>query len=324
MTFLTAEQRNRLNQAGYRIIGSSAHSAIKICLWTKKALLDRGECYKFAFYGIPSWRCLQATVALPFCDNRCVFCWRNTDITYPKWVGDVDEPSEIIDEAIQAQRKLLNGFPGNPATNASRWSEAQHPCHVALSLAGENTLYEKLPELIKEIRRRGMTSFLVTNGKHPGALERLVEEKALPTQLYISLVACNEENYRKVCRPLAKGGWKTFNESLEFMAGLKGRTRSVLRMTLVKGLNLEAPGEYAKLISKSSADYVEVKSYMALGSSRIRLGIQAMPSHEEIKAFASKLALETSYLTSSEHIPSRVVLLCRDRNVERKRFIKFA
>jgi len=48
-----------------------------------------------------------------------------------------------------------------------KWEEAQEPTQFAISLSGEPTLYEKVGELIEELRRRGKTSFLVTNGLYP-------------------------------------------------------------------------------------------------------------------------------------------------------------
>lgn len=48
--------RKALEKQGYRFFGK--HSAIKVCLWCKRALLDKGTCYKHKFYGIDSWRCV--------------------------------------------------------------------------------------------------------------------------------------------------------------------------------------------------------------------------------------------------------------------------
>ena len=55
-------------------IGS--HSGVKLCRWTKSMLRGRGGCYKHAFYGIESHRCMEATPSLA-CANKCVFCWRH-------------------------------------------------------------------------------------------------------------------------------------------------------------------------------------------------------------------------------------------------------
>jgi tRNA wybutosine-synthesizing protein 1 len=296
-----------LERSGYRLVGKHKHAAVKVCHWTRKSLLDRGVCYKEQFYGrelgIRSHRCLQLTPSLPFCDHKCMFCWRNVDITYPSWIGDVDEPGEILGGAISAQRQLLSGFKGNPEVNMQKWLEAQEPRHCAISLAGEPTIYPRISELIEECHRRGMTSFLVTNGLHPEVLRELTE----PTQLYISVVAPDEETYEATCRPQVPGGWRRLNESLELMSSLS--CRRVIRLTLVKGLNLKGVEGYSRLIEKAEPDFIEAKAYFAVGFSRSRLGPSFMASHGEIKAFAEELARSTGYDIADESPPSRVVLL---------------
>jgi len=312
---------SKLSRAGYAFLGPSRHSAVKACLWCKKSILGGSACYKNKFYGIDSWRCLQLSVSMQFCDFKCVHCWRDNEFA-KEWQGPADDPKVIMNEAVAAQRKLLNGFPGNPKTDAKKWKEAQEPKHVAISLMGEGTLYPKLPELIREIRGRGMTSFLVSNGAHPEILERLADEDALPTQLYLSLTFFDEKSFRKVCG--SAEGYEKFLESLGVMDSVRGKARTALRMTFAKGLNLSNAGDYAELIRLSGADYVEAKAWMALGSSRERLGIGAMPSHEEIKEFASELVGECGYTAADEHVPSRVVLLCQDGKALKTRFIKHA
>ncbi|MEW5995847.1 MAG: radical SAM protein, partial [Candidatus Zixiibacteriota bacterium] len=172
----------------------------------------------------------------------------------------------------------------------------------AISLAGEPTLYPKINDLIKESEKRGMTSFLVTNGLHPEALERL----NAPTQLYISLVAPDETTYEKVCRPVADG-WKKLNRSLELMPSFS--CRKAVRLTLVKGLNMENTAGYAKLIEKTGCDFLEVKGYIWVGFSRKRLKLENMPLHREVVAFAERLAGDCGYKVVNESEPSRVALL---------------
>ena len=224
-------------------------------------------------------------------------------MTTSSWVGEVDEPADILDGAISAQRKLLSGFGGNPNVNKKKFKEALEPKHCAISLAGEPTLYPKINEFIKECNRRGMTSFLVTNGQHPEVLEHLVE----PTQLYISLAAPDSDTYRSVCQPIARDGWKRLNRSLELMSSFK--CRRVIRLTLVKGLNLKKPEEYAEMIEKAEADFIEAKAYMFVGFSRRRLMMENMPLYDEVNGFARELARETGYSIAEESRPSRVVLL---------------
>ena len=52
---------------------------------------------------------------------------------------------------------------------------------------------------------------------------------------------------------------------------------------------MENPEEYAKLIRKADPDFVEVKAYMYVGSSRKRLTLDNMPSFDEVKEFAKKI-----------------------------------
>jgi len=292
-----------LERSGYRFVGEHKHSAVKVCHWTRKSLLNRGFCYKQQFYGIRSHRCLQLTPGLPFCDHRCLFCWRNIDVTHPSWMGEVDGPSDILDGAVLAQRRLLSGFGGNPEVDKKKLQEAQNPKHCAISLAGEPMIYPKISDFIQECHRRGMTTFLVTNGLHPDRLEGVAE----PTQLYISVVAPDPETYEAICQPQVQGGWERLNQSLELMPSFK--CRKVIRLTLVKGLNLKDAAGYARLIEKARPDFVELKSYFAVGYSRSRLGPYFMASHTEIKTFAEELAKLIGYDIVDESVPSRVVLL---------------
>lgn len=292
-----------LERSGYRFVGKNKHSAVKVCHWARKSLLNRGFCYKQQFYGIQSHRCLQLTPSLPFCDHKCLFCWRNIDVSHSSWIGEVDEPNDILDGAILAQRQLLSGFGGNPDVNRKKLQESQNPKHCAISLAGEPTIYPKISEFIEECHERGMTTFLVTNGLHPDRLTEIAE----PTQLYISVTAPDPETYQAICQPQVNGGWERLNQSLELMPSFK--CRKVIRLTLVKGLNLKDPHGYAKLIESAKPDFIEPKAYMHVGFARARLNLGNMPSYAEIKDFASELANETGYEIADGSEPSRVVLL---------------
>jgi tRNA wybutosine-synthesizing protein 1 len=298
---ISATWLERYLKQGYRLIGEN--SAVKICHWTRESLLGGEGCYKMKFYGISSWRCLQMTPCLFNCTQRCLYCWRMIEATNPEATAE-DEPSEIIEEAVKAQRELLSGFKGNPRVNQLRWREAQEPKHAAISLAGEPTLYERLSELIGEFKRRGFTTFLVTNGTLP---ERLASLKEEPTQLYITLPAPDEETYRRVCNPVLENGWGRILESLRLMRGFS--CRKVIRLTMVKELNMIRPEAYSRLILDASPDFVEVKAYMDVGFAKKRLGLRYMPSHEEIRDFAKQISLGTGYRYLQESEISRVVLL---------------
>ena len=305
----------------YAIIGDHKHSAVKICGWTKRALLDEGACYKQRFYGIDCHRCMQMTPALYWCNFRCLHCWRSIEANLGVDMKgfELDDPKQILEKAILAQRRLLTGFKGNDKANKAKWLEAQEPNQIAISLAGEPTLYPRLGELILEARSRNMSTFLVTNGTQPKVLGKLAAENALPTQLYVSLSAVDEAMCDCVNWPAVAGMWPKLLETLELFASLP--VRRVIRLTLTKGLNFEQPEKYAELIGLADPDWVEVKSYMAVGYSRSRLGPKHMASHEEIQGFAGEVAKHSGYAFTDQLEESRVVLLSRDKETTRKRRI---
>ncbi len=279
---------------GYHIVGR--HSAVKTCLWLKKSLKDEGYCYKQKFYGIPSHRCLQMSPAL-ICNLSCVHCWRPLDLMPPfrEW----DDPEFIVEESIKAQRRLLSGFFGTVGVNRKKLEEALNPKHVAISLIGEPTLYPRIDELVDEYKKRNFTTFLVTNGTNPQALERVE-----PYQLYLSLTAYDEESHKV----LQGTKWEKIEESLKLLPNLDFRT--VIRLTLIKGVNMK-PEKFAKIIDEASPDFVEAKAYMYLGYSRRRLKAENMPEHEDVRKFAEELAKLTGYEIRDESEASRVVLLVR-------------
>ncbi len=298
-----------LKRQHYALVGG--HSAAKLCLWTKKSIKTGGlqHCYKEKFYkdiGIKSHRCLQCTPAVAFCSLRCEFCWRPiTEATLGYKIPKEDEPAKIVNGLIQAQRHLLTGLGGVPH-NERYLKEAQNPAHAAISLAGEPTCYSQIGELIAEFHKRNIKTFLVTNGTLPERLENL---STLPTQLYVSLCSNSKEMMKKIQNPLMPKAWERLNQTLEILSGIK--TRKVVRLTMVKNLNMLEPEKYAKLIEKASPQFIEVKGYSAVGFARLRLGPEYMPNHAEIKEFSEKISNSTGYKIADEKIDSRVVLLRR-------------
>ncbi len=306
--------KETLKKQHYGIVGK--HSLVDVCEWTKNSLRNKGECYKQKFYGIKSHRCCEVSPSA-FCQNKCVHCWRAIELSENRKISlkECDNPLDLIDGFVKERAKLLMGFNGNPVTEKSKFKESLEPSHFAISLIGEPTLYPKLGELIRELRKRKKTSFIVTNGLQPGVLRNLARKGELPTQLYISMNAGNKSLYDKWHRSYEKNAWKKYNESLKLMSGLK--TRRVIRMTLVKGLNMGERDvkEFAVLIRKASPDFVEAKSYMSVGYARQRMGYEKMPSHEEIKGFAKMLVSElgNGYRVLDEHVGSRIVLIGKSK-----------
>lgn len=301
---LTRTQVEKLESSGYRFVGSHNHAAAKICHWTKQSILDRGVCYKEKFYGIESHRCLQMAPAVPNCQQKCEFCWRDLSYTQTQWDGEYDDPKTIIDEAIEAQNNLLCGFFGNDKANKEKLEESKTPTNAAISLAGEPMLYPEIDELIAEFNRRNFTTFVVSNGQCVDKLKNLENE---PYQLYLSLDAPTKKIYNEVCQPQISEGWDNLNQSLDTLASFNSRT--CIRTTCVKGRNMINPEKYGDLIKKSNPDFVEIKAYMCVGSSRYRLTPDNMPTFDEVKSFAQKIGENCGKKIVNESEVSRVVLL---------------
>lgn len=301
---LNKKQVEKLESSGYRFVGSHNHAAAKICHWTKQSILDKGVCYKEKFYGIESHRCLQMAPAVPNCQQKCEFCWRDLSYTQTQWEGEYDDPKTIIDEAVKAQNNLLCGFFGNDKANKEKLEESKTPTNAAISLAGEPMLYPEIDELIAEFNRRNFTTFVVSNGQCVDKLKNLENE---PYQLYLSLDAPTKKIYNDVCQPQISEGWDNLNQSLDTLASFNSRT--CIRTTCVKGRNMTNPEKYAELIKKTSPDFVEIKAYMCVGSSRHRLTPDNMPTFDEVKSFAQKIGEKCGKKIVNESEVSRVVLL---------------
>jgi tRNA wybutosine-synthesizing protein 1 len=298
-----------LKKHKYHLVGN--HSAVKRCKWFYEALVHDRPCYKQKFYGIRSHQCIQMTPSLFYCTQQCLFCWRAQtrdlkiswdEMKLPSW----DPAESIVRGSLDAQERILTGYKAHPQADLRKFREALTPKHVAISLTGEPTLYEHLGELIRLFHKRGLTTFLVTNGTMPDRLARLSEE---PTQLYVSVCAPNKEVFNLVCRPQIQNAWTRLNETLGLLHSF--RCPTVLRMTMVRGHNMENVNEYARLVEKASPTYIEVKAYMHIGFSCLRLGFERMPEHKEVFDFASRLAMETGYRVLDESPESRVVLLSK-------------
>jgi len=294
------DARQTLAKQGYHLVGSGA---VKPCLWLNRALRGGDQCYKHHFYGISSHRCVQMTPTLE-CNQLCLHCWRPIEDPVPK-PKEWTEPDILLEGILREQQRLLSGYGGAKTTNLARLEEAQSPRHVAISLMGEPTLYPYLKELIDLIAQKGMTSFLVSNGTHPDMLADLS-----PTQLYVSLNACDEETYRHVSQP-SGDFWPKIMETLHILK--EHSCRSVVRMTLARGLNMQQPEDFSRLLADFEPDFVEVKAYMHLGRSRKRLEREAMPEHSEILNFARALGEAMGYEFAADVPLSRVALLSSGR-----------
>lgn len=279
---MDARVREHLERQQYRIVGEGG--AVKLCHWMRQKLIHGRPCYKEDFYGIESHRCLQMTPTVNVCNFRCLFCWRfhgMSDIGN----GRQPEPEELLESCVREQRLLVSGFKGDERCDPELWREARTPTQVAISLSGEPSLYPHLGDFIALCKRKGMTTFLVTNGSVPKALERL---STLPTQLYVTVAAPNKELFEKLCVPQFKGAWDNLMATLGLLPSLS--TRTVIRHTLVDGWNLGWEDEYAKLDEIAGPTFIEPKGYVFVGDSRTRMTIKNMPPHASVAEFSRRLA----------------------------------
>ncbi|MEM3832714.1 MAG: radical SAM protein [Thermoprotei archaeon] len=210
--------------------------------------------------------------------------------------------------------------------------EAMHPKHVAISYDGEPIMYPRIGEVITEFRKRGISTFLVTNGTFPERIEELWKTDNLPTQLYVTLAAPDPETYIKVTSTVyprmmsSYAHWERLNKTLEMLGKLPCRT--VIRITAVKGVNMINPEGYRKLVLRSNPNFLEIKGFAISGYApriSIRLGVHQpnynssilmkealvySPTHEEIFDFARQVSndWQTFPLISQQPESSEVLM----------------
>lgn len=305
-----------LTKQGYSIVGS--HSGVKICRWTKSALRGRGSCYKFSFYGINSHQCMETTPSLS-CSNKCVFCWRHgTNPVGTTWRWVVDPPQLIFDGVRENHYKKIKMMRGVPGVRAERFAEAMRIRHCALSLVGEPIFYPHINEFLGMLHGERVSSFLVCNAQHPDQLAALQHV----TQLYVSIDASNRESLRRIDRPLHRDFWERFQRCLDILRERRFRQRTVFRLTLVKGFNVEDEAEgYADLVERGLPCFVEVKGVTYCGtstSSSAGLTMANVPFYQEVCDFVTALegALRKrglQYGIAAEHAHSCCILLASER-----------
>ena len=303
--------KSKLQKAKYGVYN---HSAVELCHWTKKSFANEGNCYKHKFYGISTHQCMEMTPAALNCENRCVYCWRPTEFydTLEMPAELVDEPDVIVQNLLHERRKLINGFYGNNKNEKKKLDESLLPTHYAISLSGEPTMYPKLPQLIRYLKTLKATKsiFLVTNGQEPQMLDRLANEDALPTQLYLSTNASDRKTFYLINRPRHKDAWERWWKSLRFLETVN--TRTVLRMTMIREYNdnMKFIEELAEMMRQANPHFIELKSYMHVGMSTQRLEKNNMLEMSEIRNFAYQLHDRmTDFSIMDESEISRVIVL---------------
>lgn len=305
-----------LTKQGYTIVGS--HSGVKICRWTKSALRGRGSCYKYSFYGIRSHLCMEATPSLS-CSNKCIFCWRHgTNPVGTTWRWKVDPPELIFQGIKEGHYKKIKMMRGVPGVRAERFAEAMRIRHCALSLVGEPIFYPHINQFVDMLHSEHISSFLVCNAQHPDQLAAMHRV----TQLYVSIDASNRESLRKIDRPLHRDFWERFQRCLDILREKRHIQRTVFRLTLVKGFNIEDEAiGYANLVEKALPCFVEIKGVTYCGTSTSAgagLTMKNVPFYEEVSAFVVALNNELQrrglgYGIAAEHAHSCCVLLASER-----------
>lgn len=307
----TPEVKKQLLNKQYGLAGR--HSAVQICSWTRKSLRGKGSCYKQKFYGAETYKCCQMSPSAAWCQQNCIFCWRPSEsMKKTSSLQGPEPPSQIIEKTVAQRKKLLSGIGGAHDVDRPLFQKSfsEFPSHWAISLSGEPTLYPHLPELVKELRSRKevKTIFVVSNGQEPSMIKKLKGTGL--TNLYISVDAPTPSLFKRINRSIYKNGWGRLRRSLSLLKGMDCNT--VIRFTLIKGLN-DSPKllkKYAKLFSSASPTYIEIKAYMFLGYSRLRLKEENMPSHEYVKEFSHSLLKSLpDYKLKDECTDSRIVLL---------------
>ena len=301
----------QLKKAKY---GVSDHSTVELCHWTKKSFRGEGTCYKHKFYGISTHRCMEFSPAGMYCENRCVYCWRPMEFydSMKMEPENVAEPEDIMTKLMAERKKLIMGHYGDPNQDKKKLDESLLPNHYAISLSGEPTMYPKLPDLIKYLKSLETTKsiFLVTNGQEPEMIQRLADEDALPTQLYLSTNASDYDSFLKINRPKYDDSWERWNKTLEMLAGLD--TRTVLRVTLIKDWNdsEKMMSGYRSIFEKSNVHFIEMKSYMHIGRSTNRLEYENMVDMSDVRRLSEKIIKNSDrFEIMDESEVSRIVVL---------------
>ncbi|MFB5638426.1 MAG: 4-demethylwyosine synthase TYW1 [Nitrosarchaeum sp.] len=307
----------QLKKAKY---GVADHSTVELCHWTKKSFKHEGSCYKHKFYGISTHQCMEFSPAGMHCENRCVYCWRPMEF-YDSMKMDperIAEPKEILAKLMEERKKLIMGYYGDSRNDKQRLDESLLPSHYAISLSGEPTMYPKLPELIKYLKSLEATKsiFLVTNGQEPDMIQRLQDEDALPTQLYLSTNAADYDSFLKINKPKYSDSWERWNKTLGMLKQLD--TRTVLRITLIRNYNdqKEMIPAFASMLKQASPHFIEIKSYMHIGRSTNRLEHSNMLEMHEVQKFSEEVAKQSKIFSiMDESLVSRIVILQNNQRV---------
>lgn len=172
-------------------------------------------------------------------------------------------------------------------------------------------MYPHIGDLLGELHKRKISTYLVTNGQHPQAIESLRPI----TQLYVSVDAPTPESLEAIDRPLFKDAWERLRTSLKSLKD-KGQ-RTVARLTVVKGWNSDEVEGYAKLIALGRVSLVEVKGVTFCGKSDAsNLNMSNTPWHHEVVQITKKLQEELAKMTAAggADAPPEYALACEHKH----------
>ncbi len=255
----------------------------------------------------------------------------NHSRNFPKGGFTHEEAIDLVERLVASRKDIIDVH-----------LEAAKPKHVAISYDGEPTMYTRLPELISEFRKRGISTFLVTNGTFPERIIEMKESGNLPTQLYVTLAAPDKETYLKVCSsvqpffPVHSDHWDRLNKTLGLLSNLGCRT--VIRITSVRGVNMIKPDLYRQRVQQACPSFLEIKGFSISGNapriserlgetrlgprdpSLLKAALAYAPTHDEVIDFARSISSDfTSFPLVSESRLNRQALMrvsWKSRDVE--------
>lgn len=96
------------------------------------------------------------------------------------------------------------------------------------------------------------------------------------TQLYISIDAATKEKLKQIDLPLFKDYWERYLKCMEVIKNKKQRT--VYRLTLILGENMDEIDEYVKLVKIGEPELIEIKGVTFSGDSD-KISMKSVPRH---------------------------------------------
>ncbi|MBN2155927.1 MAG: radical SAM protein [Candidatus Lokiarchaeota archaeon] len=213
--------------------------------------------------------------------------------------------------------QLMDVMVSNEDDIRKSYKNALHPNHAAISLDGEPTLYPYIGEFVHLFRKRGFTTFIVTNGTTPEVIQRLEQSNNLPSILYVTLPPPNKKDYLYIHRPKMPGTWEKIQKTLSMLKELP--TRTVLRITSVSHLNIrdDLIDGYISSINQIRPNFLDIKGFTLEGASMSisdrlssnKPGSYFFPEYNELSAFARNLAIKSGFPIIETHEGSRDILL---------------